>query len=276
MFHPTVPKRIAIHNHPYKRICEIPEEVFAGIRAGFEAQKTDAPLVSVNIIAWNEEENILSNLSSLSAMKSSYPVEFIVVDNNSTDATAEIIRRCGLTPVSETRKGYGFARQAALENSRGTYVITGDSDTVYPPTWVDAMVGPVLEGRGIATYGTYNFLPGAGKGRLEYAVYEFFRNILHAMRTVKRPELAVGGVNFCFPREAGLKIGFIRSDARMEDGKMAYAISRLGKLKRVTGLKANAWTVTRSVDRDGSLLMAAVTRIPKQLKWLWLSMFKKK
>lgn len=276
MFHPVVPRNVKIHNFSYRNPEEIPEEICGRIRAGFTEKKTGQPLVSVNIIAWNEEANILRNLSSLSAMKTEFPVEFIYVDNNSSDRTSGIIRRCGIIPVSEKRQGYGFARQAALEHSRGRFVITGDADTIYPPTWIDEMVKPLLAGKGFATYGTYSFLPPEGRSRLSYAFYELFRNIVHSLRTIKRPELAVGGVNFCFPREEALKIGFIRSDARMEDGKMAFALSKHGRLRRVTGARALAWTVARSVDQDGSLLMAALSRIPKQLKWLRLYFFRKK
>jgi len=266
MFRPIVPANVKKHRFDFKKMEEIPEEIFERIRAGFAALKTDQPLISVNIIAWNEEQNILRNLSSLSAMKSKYPIEFVYVDNNSKDNTSEIIRRCGITPVFETKQGYGFARQAALENSHGKYIITGDADTIYPPTWIDTMLTPVLEGKGFATYGTYSFIPEKGKSRLRFAFYELFRDIIHGARSRKRPELVVGGVNFCFLREAALKIGFIKSDSRMEDGQMAWALSKNGNLKRITGLKAMAWTVTRSVDKSGSFFQAITSRIVKELK----------
>jgi glycosyltransferase involved in cell wall biosynthesis len=276
MFRPCVPANVKIHNFEYKKLEEIPLEIFEQIRAGFAAQYCDKPLISVNIIAWNEESNILRNLSSLSALKSLYPVEFIFVDNNSKDKTSEIIRKCGIKPVFESKQGYGFARQAAMENSHGKYIITGDADTIYPSTWIDAMLHPILSGKGFATYGTYSFIPQKSESRLKYAFYEFLRDMVHALRTINRPELAVGGVNFCFPREEALMIGFIKSDSRMEDGKMAFAISNLGKLNRVTGIKARAWTITRSVDQSGSILVAILSRIPKQLKWFKLYFFKKK
>ena len=266
MFRPIVPANVKIHSFDYKKLEEIPEVVFDRIRAGFASQHTDKPLISVNIIAWNEESNILRNLSSLSAMKSAYPVEFIFVDNNSKDKTSEIIRKCGITPVFELKQGYGFARQAALENSIGKYIITGDSDTIYPPTWIDTMFNPIHAGKGFATYGTYSFIPNKGDSRLRFAFYELFRDIVHSLRTINRPELAVGGVNFCFPREEALKIGFIKSNSRMEDGQMAFALSKIGKLKRVTKLKAMAWTVTRSVERSGSFFKAITSRIMKELK----------
>ncbi len=264
MFRPIIPANIRVHAHNFEKYEKVPGEVFRKIRDGFASRVADKPLVSVNIIAWNEESNILRNLSSLSAITSKYPVEFIYVDNNSTDRTSEMISKCGITPVKETRQGYGFARQAALENSKGTYILTGDADTIYPPTWVDTMLKPLIEGKGIATFGTYSFLPGKDQSRLRFAFYEFFRDIIHALRSRKHPELVTGGVNFCFPREEALRIGFIKSDSRMEDGQMAMALMKKGKLIRVIRMKALAWTVTRSVDKSGSFFSAIISRIIKE------------
>jgi GT2 family glycosyltransferase len=266
MFRPTVPSNILMHWYDYQKLEDISEEMFERIRKGFAAQHTDNPLVSINIIAWNEEANILRNLSSLSAMKSRYPVEFIYVDNNSKDNTSEIIRRCGLTPISERKQGYGFARQTAMENSHGKYILTGDADTVYPPSWVDSMMKPLLSGKYLGSFGTYSFIPETGKSRFSYATYEFFRDMDHALRTIKRPELTVVGMNFCFPRDEALKIGFIQNDSRMEDGKMALALLKKGKLKRVTTLSSMAWTGTRTVGQSGSMLKAITSRFVKDIK----------
>ncbi|MEI6575309.1 MAG: glycosyltransferase [Bacteroidota bacterium] len=276
MFRPVVPANIRIHRFDYHKLEEIPDGVFEKIRAGFKAQYSDNPVVSVNIIAWNEESNILRNLSSLSAMKSKYQVEYIFVNNNSTDNTAEIIRKCGITPILETKQGYGFARQAALENSHGKYILTGDSDTIYPPGWVDTMIKPLIAEKALASYGTYSFIPEPGQSRLRFAFYEFFRDMVHSLRTIKRPELAVGGVNFCFPREEALKIGFIKSDSRMEDGQMALALRRKGKLHRVTKMSSIAWTVTRSIEKSGSFFNAITTRIVKEIKRFSLYFHKEK
>ena len=266
MFRPVVPSDIRLHQISYAKPEDIPEEVFAAIRAGFETQATEQPLVSVNIIAWNEEENILRNLSSLSAIRSSVPVEYVYVDNNSHDSTSELIRRCGLNPVHEKKQGYGFARQAAMENSHGRYILTGDADTIYPPNWIDTMLKPLLSGKYIASSGTYSFIPGPGESRIRYAFYEFFRDIIHALRRLNRPYLVVGGVNFFFPREEGLKNGFIKSNSRSEDGSMALALLKTGKIRRVTSPKAAAWTVTRSIDRTGNFFQAISTRLAKEIK----------
>jgi glycosyltransferase involved in cell wall biosynthesis len=266
MFRPKVPSNISQHIYDYQKLEDISETVFERIRNGFATQRTDKPLVSINIIAWNEESNILRNLSSLSAMKSTFPVEFIYVDNNSKDNTSEIIRRCGLTPIAETKQGYGFARQSAMENSRGKYILTGDADTIYPSTWIDSMLKPVVSGRSLGSFGTYSFIPNKGQSRLRYAFYEFFRDIVHGLRSINNPELVVAGMNFCFPTEEALKIGFIKNDSRMEDGQMALALLKKGKLKRVTTLDSIAWTITRTVEKSGSLFTAISTRIMKEFK----------
>ena len=276
MFRPTVPANIRIHEHEYTKADDIPAELFEQIRAGFAAQLSEAPLVSVNIIAWNEEANILRNLSSLSAMKSAYSVEYVYVDNNSKDKTSEIIRRCGITPVFETKQGYGFARQAAMENSHGKFILTGDADTIYPPSWVNSMLKPLLSGKSIASSGTYSFIPGKGQSRLRYAFYEFFRDIIHYLRTFNRPYLAVGGVNFCFPRENALRIGFIKNNSRSEDGSMALALLTEGKIKRLTRLRAAAWTITRSVENSGSFYNAIKSRVIKEFKRIRIYFYKYK
>ncbi len=274
MFRPKVPSEILKHWHQYKNPDDIPQEVFESIKAGFEAQRCDNPLISVNIIAWNEEAFILRNLSSLSAMKSQYPIEFIYVDNNSTDRTSEIIRKCGLNPIMERTQGYGFARQTALENSKGKFIITGDADTAYLPTWIDTMVKPLIEGKFLGSYGTYSFVPQAGQARIRYAFYELFRDMMHYFRSIKRPELIVVGMNFCFPGKEALEIGFIKSNRRMEDGQMALDLSKKGKLIRITSNNSIAWTGTRTIEQSGSLIRAATIRLVKELKRIEVYFYK--
>jgi glycosyltransferase involved in cell wall biosynthesis len=275
MFRPVVPSNILKHWYEYQKLEDISEEIFERIRSGFAAQCTNSPLVSINIIAWNEESNILRNLSSLSAMKSRYPLEFIYVDNNSRDNTSEIIRKCGLVPISETKQGYGFARQTAMEHSHGKYILTGDADTVYPSTWVDTMLKPMISGKSLGSFGTYSFIPRKGQSRLNYAFYEFFRDTIHALRSINHPELVVAGMNFCFPREDALKIGFIKNNSRMEDGQMAYSLLKKGRLKRITNESSRAWTGTRTVEQSGSIVNAVYVRFLKELKRIKIYFYKK-
>jgi glycosyltransferase involved in cell wall biosynthesis len=58
--------------------------------------------------------------------------EVIVVDNGSTDRSAEIAAAHGAVVVHEPERGYGRAYLTGLANARGTYVVMGDADGTYP------------------------------------------------------------------------------------------------------------------------------------------------
>jgi len=58
--------------------------------------------------------------------------EVIVVDNGSTDRSAEIAAAHGATVVTEPRRGYGSAYLAGLAQARGSYIVMGDADETYP------------------------------------------------------------------------------------------------------------------------------------------------
>ncbi|MBR3159319.1 MAG: glycosyltransferase [Atopobiaceae bacterium] len=72
--------------------------------------------------------------------------EVIVVDNGSTDRSAEVARRHGADVVSEPRRGYGRALRTGLAHARGRVIVMGDSDTTYDFANTDALVAPLLAG----------------------------------------------------------------------------------------------------------------------------------
>lgn len=63
-------------------------------------------------------------------------MEIVVVDNNSTDRTAEIGRSHGATVIHEPRPGVCWARQAGTLAARGEIVVSTDADTVFTPRWL--------------------------------------------------------------------------------------------------------------------------------------------
>jgi glycosyltransferase involved in cell wall biosynthesis len=66
--------------------------------------------------------------------------EVIVVDNGSTDRSAEIAGQHGATVVFEPRRGYGSAYLAGIANARGDYVVMADADGTYPVNDLGAFV----------------------------------------------------------------------------------------------------------------------------------------
>jgi dolichol-phosphate hexosyltransferase len=88
--------------------------------------------ITVVIPCLNEEQGIGTVLSELPA----FVDEVIVVDNNSTDGTAEIARSLGAIVVKELNRGYGRAYKKGFSCATGDVIVTLDGDHSYP---VDAL-----------------------------------------------------------------------------------------------------------------------------------------
>ena len=71
----------------------------------------------------------------------------IVVDNGSTDGSAEVAARHGAVVVAETRRGFGAACHAGLLAATARYVAFCDADGSLDPAQLRLVCGPVLAGR---------------------------------------------------------------------------------------------------------------------------------
>lgn len=95
------------------------------------------PYVSVVIPAYNEELWLERCVRALQRQQTDVPYEIIVVDNNSSDGTAEVAQRLGVRYVFEPRQGLTFARQAGEDAARGEIVAHTDADSEAPPDWIE-------------------------------------------------------------------------------------------------------------------------------------------
>ena len=93
-----------------------------------------SPQISVIIPCLNEEQAVgkVVEQSLEGIRRSGRPGEVLVVDNASTDASAEVAAASGAIVVSEPRRGYGSAYLAGLDHARGEYLVMGDADDTYP------------------------------------------------------------------------------------------------------------------------------------------------
>ncbi len=91
--------------------------------------------ITVVIPAYNEEKNIGVCLRCILDQKRSAE-EIIVVDNNSTDRTAEIARNFGARVVEERLKGIAHARNAGFDAATGDIIARTDADSCVPRDWI--------------------------------------------------------------------------------------------------------------------------------------------
>ncbi len=92
-------------------------------------------LVSVCLPAYNEAANIAREIETIrSAMaKTDFDYEFIVVDDGSTDGTAELAEKAGVRVVRHgANRGGGVARNTGILEARGDIIVASDADGTYP------------------------------------------------------------------------------------------------------------------------------------------------
>jgi glycosyltransferase involved in cell wall biosynthesis len=109
---------------------------------------TEATLdVSVVIPCLNERETIgVCVRKALRSMEGAgLTGEVIVVDNGSTDGSAQIAEQEGARVVPERRRGYGNAYMRGFAAARGRYIVMGDGDDTYDFENVPSFVGPLQE-----------------------------------------------------------------------------------------------------------------------------------
>src|SRR5436190_5873315 len=102
--------------------------------------------ISVIIPALNEEEPIRAVVTE--CLATNLPAEVIVVDNGSTDRTAEAARAAGAKVVSESRPGYGRACAAGIRALAADceIVVFLDGDGSDCPDLMPKLLEPIIDG----------------------------------------------------------------------------------------------------------------------------------
>lgn len=254
---------LSVYNQSYDSVLQsIKEKIRHKLVA--QDQLTD-PVVSIVLIAHNEEKHIVSCIWSL--LENHHPVSFelFVVNNNSIDATESILRDLGVRYYNETKKGPGFARQSGLNHAKGKYHLCIDSDTIYPPYYVQTHLKKLMQNDVVCTYSLWSFMSDKDHGRLGLFFYELLRDIHLNIQSLKRPELCVRGMTFGFKTDLARKFGFRTDIIRGEDGSLALAMKSCGKLVFIRSRKARVLTGNDTLNSKGSLFNNLLIRIKKAI-----------
>jgi glycosyltransferase involved in cell wall biosynthesis len=213
--------------------------------------------ISVIIPAYNEEGYIGRTLDSVCRAaefcreRAGSAVEILVVDNGSTDATADIATRMGAAVLEDHVRGIARARNAGAHSASGAILVFVDADTLVPQTYLwrvfQAMRDPRCAGGSVRV----EIRPNRLIVRLYGALWKPYHAAVGSRLIGRRR--AMGMAQFCrreifdalggydesrFLGEDGHFFGRLGEEADRRRGYLAYFgdISVLASARRLDGL----------------------------------------
>ena len=248
-----------------KTADEIPDNICEEIKENLSTRQSNQPLISVVVIAYNEERRLAACLWSLSELQTQYPIEILGVNNNSKDRTEEVYQRLGLPYYNELQQSPGFARQCGLNHAKGKYHFCIDADTFYPPLYVDLMMTKLLKPDVACVSSFWSFYPDEKHSAFGLTMFELIRDSFLFIQHFKRPELCVRGMVFAFNADYARQVK-IRTDIRRgEDGSLALSLKQFGKIAFLYNRKARPVTGYGTLN-EKSLWQSLLYRAKVQLK----------
>ncbi|HVP22030.1 MAG TPA: glycosyltransferase [Anaerolineaceae bacterium] len=184
-------------------------------------------MISVIIPAYNAEKTLPDCLEALKN-QSLIPQEIIVVDDGSTDRTAQVAKGFNVIVISQPNQGPAAARNAGIAQSCGDILLFTDSDCIPDAFWVERMVvaftNPVVDG----VKGVYRTHQSEVAARLVQMEFEDRYRLLSRSGWID----FVDGHAAAFRREAVLQIGGFDPafpEANNEDVDFSYRLAAAGK-----------------------------------------------
>jgi glycosyltransferase involved in cell wall biosynthesis len=156
-------------------------------------------LLSIMMPVYNERERVAQAITEVLETELLIPFELVIVDDGSTDGTAEILRggswdeRVRLFE-HEHNRGKGAAIQTALKEARGDLAAIFDADLEYDPADLRLLMPPLLDGRSNACFGvrafdgytSHSFLFVMGNKGVTLACNVLFNVYLHDIMTCQK------------------------------------------------------------------------------------------
>ncbi len=150
--------------------------------------------ISVVLPAYNEEARIKKCLDSL-RRQTRKPDEIIVVDNNSTDNTAKIIKTYKeVTLIKEKEQGIIPARNAGFDKAIGDIIARCDADTILPDNFVKDIESDFKNNPSIVAVSmpvTFYDMPIINRMKFLYYPYMFIPKLLIGHYSLVGPGMAV-------------------------------------------------------------------------------------
>ncbi|MGK5696759.1 glycosyltransferase [Streptomyces sp. URMC 128] len=208
--------------------------------------------VTVLVPAYNEEAGIGSTLRSLLA-STHKQLQVVVIDDGSTDRTADIAENMGdprVEVVRQPNSGKAAALNTGLAHARYDIVVMVDADTVFEPDAIERIVQPLAHPAVGAVSG--NTKVGNRRSllaRWQHLEYVFGFNLDRRMFEVLECMPTVPGAIGAFRRDAVIGVGGVSEDTLAEDTDLTMALWRAG-WRVLYEESAVAWTEVPTTVRQ--------------------------
>ncbi|MGS2614132.1 glycosyltransferase [Micromonospora sp. LZ34] len=200
--------------------------------------------VSVIVPAYNEQAGIVAAVRSL-ANGDHRGIEVVVVDDGSTDGTADLVESLGLRNVRVIRQSNGgkpSALNTGIAHARHEIIVMVDGDTVFERESVRLLVQPFADPTVGAVAGNVKVANRQGLlGRWQHIEYVIGFNLDRRLYETLGCMPTVPGAIAAFRRRALLSAGGMSDDTLAEDTDITMAVLRAG-WRVVYEKRARAWT----------------------------------
>jgi glycosyltransferase involved in cell wall biosynthesis len=256
--------------------------------------------LSILIPCYNEEEFVGESIRR--ALAAPLPVdlerEIIAVDDGSTDGSGEALQALAArhSPVlrvlrHDTNRGKGAAVRTALAQASGAWCIIQDADLEYDPREYIRLLGPLLDGKADAVFGS-RFLP-AGERRVLYFWHALANRILttlvnlaadlnltdvwtcyKAFRTELLKSIPLRNPRFGFEPEITIKLAqrqvSIYETPISYHGRTYEEGKKIGRLDAIAALGTvlRFWLVRDIYQSAGPEILDTLSRAPRFNRWM--------
>jgi poly-beta-1,6-N-acetyl-D-glucosamine synthase len=240
----------------------------------YRAQKRpisrERPSVSVIIPAHNEENKLEATLVSLSKQQYRGKLEFVIVNDRSIDATAEIIERFveqdsrfRLVTITEPSRRLApkvNAVNTGIHRSSGDIIIASDADCQYPARWVASMVSHFAPDVAMVVGYVESTRAGGAKNWVERFESTDWFSLMLTSRSLTHFgwKFASSANNQAYRRSSFEAIGGFGASGRAPSGDEDLLTQRMGKLPGMRVVFASA--------KDARVLTRPVPNLPALLK----------
>lgn len=168
-----------------------------------------SPAVSIVIPLYNQLEYTKGCLDSLRDTLA-MPVEIILVDNASSDGTADYLKTLSqVTVISNSdNKGFGGACNQGIRAAAGEWIVVLNNDVIVAPGWLDGML------EGAARWKLQVVTPAIREGARCYDINQYARELTGRMKGVIRRGKA-NGICFMAHRSVFDAIGLFDENFRI-------------------------------------------------------------